>query len=85
METFKQNQESLTGSSFDYILEFLLLILGPYAISVFLKTDKGNFLSDEDKDEIKTAFNSFKNASKESSKTTADTPSSSDLPVQSNL
>lgn len=85
VETFKQNQESLTGSSFDYILEFLLLILGPYAISVFLKTDKGNFLSDEDKDEIKTAFNSFKNASKESSTTAVDTPSSSDSQVQSNL
>lgn len=60
IETFLSNKDSLTGSDFKDILEFLLIIIGPYAISFFLKGNNENFLSDENKTEIKDRLREFK-------------------------
>lgn len=59
IETFVTNKSSLTGSSFKDILEFLLIIIGPYAISLFLKVNKENFLTVENKTEIKNEYNIY--------------------------
>lgn len=59
VQTFRQNQDSVTEANFDHIIEFLLLILGPYAVSIFLKANNGNFLSDENKSDIKKAFDKY--------------------------
>ena len=59
VETFIRNKNSLDGSSVKSIIEFLLLIIGPYAISFFLKTNKGDFLSDENKKEIEQKLADF--------------------------
>lgn len=42
------------------MVEVLLLIIGPYAISLFLKVSKENFLTDENKREIRCAYDEFK-------------------------
>lgn len=60
IETFITNRKSFTGSTLPYIVETLLLIIGPYAISLFLKVSKENFLTDENKREIKSAYDRFK-------------------------
>lgn len=59
IETFIRNKNSLNGSSVKSVVEFLLLIISPYAISIFLKTNKGDFLSDENKQEIKQKLEEF--------------------------
>lgn len=59
IETFITNKSSLTGSSFKDILEFLLIIIGPYAISLFLKVNKEDFLTEENKTEIKNEYTYF--------------------------
>lgn len=59
IETFITNQSSLTGSGFKDILEFLLIIIGPYAITLVLKS-KDNFLTEENRTEIKKAHKNFK-------------------------
>lgn len=78
VQTFIHYKDSLTGSSFDHILEFLLILVGPYAITIFLKTKTGNFLSDKNKDEIKKEFDNYpKEQHEKSSKTQTYTPSTS--------
>ena len=59
IETFIRNRSDLTEASFPHLLEFLILAIGPYAVSFFLKTDKGDFLSSENKYEIKQNFIAF--------------------------
>lgn len=59
IETFITNKSSLTGSSFKDMLEFLLIIIGPYAISLFLKVNKEDFLTEENKTEIKNEYTYF--------------------------
>lgn len=59
IETFIRNKNSLNATSVKSIVEFLLLIIGPYAISFFIKTNKGDFLSDENKQEIEQKLNEF--------------------------
>lgn len=59
IETFITNQNSLTGTSFDKLLEFLFIIIGPYAISFFLKGDKNDFLTDENKQDLKELYERF--------------------------
>lgn len=59
IETFITNKSSLTGSSFKDMLEFLLIIIGPYAISLFLKVNKEDFLTEENKTEIKKEYTYF--------------------------
>lgn len=55
-ETFITNKTALTGPNFQQILEFSLIIIGPYAISFFLKANKDDFLTEENKRDIKRAF-----------------------------
>lgn len=59
IETFITNKSSLTGSSFKDMLEFLLIIIGPYAISLFLKVNKEDFLTEENKTEIKHEYDYY--------------------------
>lgn len=59
IETFITNQKSLTGTSFDKLLEFLLIIIGPYAISFFLKGNNNDFLTDENKEDIRELYNKY--------------------------
>lgn len=56
IETYLSNTQSLTGANFKDMMEFLLIIIGPYAISVFLKTNKDGFLTEENESEIKLAY-----------------------------
>lgn len=58
IETFITNKKS--GSNLQSMVEVLLLIIGPYAISLFLKVSKENFLTDENKREIRCAYDEFK-------------------------
>lgn len=58
IETFITNRKS--GSNLQSIVEVLLLIIGPYAISLFLKVSKENFLTEENKREIKCEYDIFK-------------------------
>lgn len=58
-ETFITNKTALTGPNFQQILEFSLIIIGPYAISFFLKANKDDFLTEENKRDIKRAFMLF--------------------------
>ena len=59
IETFIRNKNSLNTTSVKSIVEFLLLLISPYAISFFIKTNKGDFLSDENKKEIKQIYEEF--------------------------
>lgn len=59
IETFIINRDSLTGPNFSNMVQFLLLALSPYAINLVLKLNKENFLTDENKDEIRKAFNKW--------------------------
>lgn len=59
IETFITNQKSLTGTSFDKLLEFLLIIIGPYAISFFLKGNNNDFLTDKNKEDIEELYNKY--------------------------
>lgn len=59
IETFITNKESLTGPSFQHIVEFLLIIIGPYAISLFLKINKDDFLTDNNKTEIEKEYTCY--------------------------
>lgn len=60
IETFITKKESLTGPSFQHILEFLLIIIGPYAISIFLKKiNKEDFLTDNNKTEIEKEHTNY--------------------------
>lgn len=59
LETLISNRKSFTGSNLPYVIETLLLIISPYAISLFLKGSQENFLTDENISEIKSAFDSY--------------------------
>lgn len=59
IETYLTNTQSLTGANFKDMLEFILIIIGPYAISVFLKASKDDFLTEENESEIKIAYNNY--------------------------
>lgn len=61
IETLITYPKSLDGS-FQDIVGFLLLIIGPYAISLFFKANQENFLSDENKREIVKACENCCNA-----------------------
>lgn len=59
IETLIDNQSSLTGSDFKDILELVLVIIGPYAVSLFLKANKEEFLSDKNKLEIEGLYDLY--------------------------
>ena len=60
---FTKNRESLIGENFKDNLEVLLFIIGPYAVGFALKTDKGEYLSEENKIEIKDKYDRQNNTS----------------------
>lgn len=64
IETFITNTKALTGPNFQQILQFFLIIIGPYAISLFLKANKDDFLTEENKRDIKAAFIRFQSGKK---------------------
>lgn len=49
----------MTGTTFKDMLEFLLIIIGPYAISLFLKASNEDFLTDDNKAEIEKKYRAF--------------------------
>lgn len=59
IETFIINQPSLTGTTFKDMLEYLLIIVGPYAISLFLKASNEDFLTNDNKAEIEKIYKAF--------------------------
>lgn len=63
METYLTNTQYLIGTNFKDMMEFMLIIIGPYAISFFLKTNKDDFLTEDNKSEIKSAHESYKQSS----------------------
>lgn len=60
IETFITYKKSLNTSNLQAILEFLLIVFGPYAVSFFLKANNNDFLNEENKSEIKNGLKSFK-------------------------
>lgn len=40
METYLTNTQYLTGTNFKDMMEFMLIIIGPYAISVFFENEQ---------------------------------------------
>lgn len=54
--TFTKNREALIGTDVQSIVGILVVIISPYAASLFLKSGNGDYLSDQDKTEIDTAY-----------------------------
>lgn len=63
LETFIDNKSSITGTNFSYIMELIIILIGPYAISLFLKGNEDNFLSNENKEEIEKLYESYNETS----------------------
>lgn len=59
LETFIDNKTSITGTNFKDIMELIIIFIGPYAISLFLKANENNFLSNRNKDEIENLYKSY--------------------------
>lgn len=57
--TFIMNTKSLTGPDFKDILQFLLILIGPYAIIFFLKANNSDFLTEENKKHILEAYETY--------------------------
>lgn len=57
--TFIMNTKSLTGPDFKDILQFLLILIGPYAIIFFLKANNSDFLTEENKKQILEAYETY--------------------------
>lgn len=76
IETFITNQNSLTGAPFKDLLEFLLIIISPYAVSLFLKGNNNDFLTSENKEDIEILYGEFY-TKKDSPDTGTETNSSS--------
>ena len=55
---FTKNREALIGTNFKDNLEVLFFIIGPYAVTFVLKTYKGDYLSEQNKNEIKDIYDS---------------------------
>lgn len=58
-ETFITDKTTLTEPDFKEILPFSLMMIGPYAISSFLKANTDNFLSQVNERDIEDAFMLF--------------------------
>lgn len=54
--TFTINREALLGTDVQSIVGILVVIISPYAASLFLKSGNGDYLSDKDKTEINDAY-----------------------------
>lgn len=59
LETFIDNKSSITGTNVKDIMELIIIFIGPYAISIFLKGNEDNFLSNENKEEIEKLYESY--------------------------
>lgn len=57
--TFKANKNSITGTNFKDVMELIIIFIGPYAISLFLKASEINYLTNKNKLEIEKSFKSF--------------------------
>ena len=58
-----KNKKYLNGVNFKDSLEVLFFIVGPYAVAFVMKTDKGDYLSEENKIEIKDIYHRKNNTS----------------------
>lgn len=54
-----------TNYNFREVLEVVLLAVGPYAISLFVKANNDTFLTADDKQEIKREYESYKTPRRE--------------------
>lgn len=59
LQILDNDQLALTGYDIKDIVQIALAAIGPYAISLFLKGNNKSFLTDEDKNEIKKAYNQY--------------------------
>lgn len=57
--TFKANKNSITGTNFKDVMELIIIFIGPYAISLFLKASEINYLTNKNKLEIEKSYKSF--------------------------
>lgn len=60
IESFITNQKSLTVISFQDILKFLLIIIGPYTILFFFKANKDDFLTIKNKRNLERFIRKYK-------------------------
>lgn len=63
LQILDDDQLALSGYDIKDIIEVILVSIGPYAISFFLKGNNDNFLSDKNKLEIKREYNRYINQS----------------------
>lgn len=59
--TFTKTREALVGTDVQSIVGILVVIISPYAASLFLKSGNGDYLSDQDKTEIDSAYDTIIN------------------------
>lgn len=59
VNSFLLDRKSMNAPHCRDILSIILVIIGPYAISFFLKGNKHNFLNTENKSEIRTAYDFY--------------------------
>lgn len=57
--TFQANKNSITGTNFKDVMELIIVFIGPYAISLFLKASEINYLTYRNKLEIEKSYKSF--------------------------
>lgn len=57
--TFTKTREALLGTDVQSIVGILVVIISPYAASLFLKSGSGDYLSDKDKAEINSTYDKF--------------------------
>lgn len=57
--TFKANKNSITATDFKDVMELIIVFIGPYAISLFLKASEINYLTNKNKLEIEKSFKLF--------------------------
>lgn len=54
--TFTKTREALVGTDVQSIVGILVVIISPYAASLFLKSGYGDYLSDKDKTELESVY-----------------------------
>lgn len=59
IETFLQSENSLSSASFKDVVELLLVLIGPYFISLFVKAGANDFLTHADKEDIENACHEY--------------------------
>lgn len=64
--TFILYKKATDAPNFHDVFGIVLLIIGPYAISIFMKTNEKSYLNEENKSEITKAFNSYESTERNS-------------------